>query len=644
LTTKLLFLGGFAVASSFACAGSAFAQRANENVVTSAEDAFGTRIGMDSVGLYDSRNARGFDPQLAGNMRIEGLYFDQQGNFGPRITKSQTMRIGLSAQSYAFPAPTGIADISLLEPADHTVISVGAQYQSIGPRMISGDVSTPLVGDKLSMLVSANKFEQRTEWAGRGSTYSVAGLLHISPSDTLLFIPFLYYNRSTKFEAQPSIFPGTPVLPPRIDRDIFFGQKWASNVNGNFNGGLIMRAAPWTDWRLQAGLFRSVGDRPKNFSILYRNTQSDGTANLDIISYPPLKSASTSGEFRASHVFTDGSFNHTVHMAVRGRDTQRVFGGGDTVNFGAATIGVYRELAEPVFNYGVRDKDSVRQISPGVSYVGQWAGIGEFSVGVQKSFYRRAFGKLGGALLTTRSKPWLYNGTVAVYPTASFAIYGSYTRGLEEFGTAPDNAANAGEPLPAAQTQQVDGGVRYRIKPGLSFMAGVFQVKKPYFGRNTANIYTNVGGLRHRGIEMSLAGQPVQNLTVVAGAVFLQARASGLAVDQGLIGNVSPGTSPRIFKTSFQYDLPWVSGLSVDTQIDINKSYYANRANTLRSPGEATVALGARYAFKAFGANATVRVQMQNVTNEYDWNADGASGKLSPTAPRRYSVRFAADF
>jgi len=639
-----LFLGAFAVAAPFVGAGSAHAQRAGENVVTSAEDAFGTRVGMDTVGLYDSRNARGFDPQLAGNMRIEGLYFDQQGNFGPRITKSQTMRIGLSAQSYPFPAPTGIADITLVEPADRTVVSIGAQYQTIGPRMVSGEVSTPLITDKLSMLVSANKFAQRTEWAGRGNTYSVAGLLHVTPNDKFLFIPFLYYNRSTKFEAQPSIFPAGTDLPPRIDRDVFFGQKWASNVNGNFNGGLIMRATPWTDWRLQAGLFRSVSDRPTNYSLLYRNTQSDGTANLDIISYLPLKSASTSGEFRASRVFTDGALRHTVHLAVRGRDTQRVFGGGSSVNIGAATIGVYQELAEPVFNYGVRDKDSVRQISPGLTYVGQWSGVGEFSVGLQKSFYRRNFGKLGGAFLTTRSEPWLYNGTLAVYPTAALAIYGSYTRGLEEFGTAPDNAANAGQPLPAAQTKQIDGGIRYRIKPGLSFMGGVFQVEKPYFGRNAANIYTDVGSLRHRGIEMSLAGKPVENLTVVAGAVFLQARASGLAVDQGLIGRVSPGTSPRIFKTSFQYDLPWVPGLSVDTQIDINKSYYANRANTLRVPSEATLALGARYAFTAFGTSASVRAQMLNATDEYDWNADGASGRLSPSAPRRYAVRFAADF
>ena len=58
--------------------GTALAQRADENVVTAAQDAFGTSIGTQSVGLYSPEDARGFNPQQAGNLRIEGLYFDQQ--------------------------------------------------------------------------------------------------------------------------------------------------------------------------------------------------------------------------------------------------------------------------------------------------------------------------------------------------------------------------------------------------------------------------------------------------------------------------------------------------------------------------------------------------------------------------------------
>ena len=534
-------LGCAAFIGAVAISNGAHAQRADENGVTSAEDAFGNKVGNDNVGLYDSRNARGFDPQLAGNMRIEGLHFDQQATFGSRLTRSTTMRIGLSAQSYPFPAPTGIADIHLMLPTNKTIISLSTEIPvPIGQRNVIAELSTPLITDKLGMVVSAKGDIRTSDWRGEGKGLITAALARWTPTEHVEPIPFAYYNQFFDEETQPYILPGGAFPPPRIDRSVFYGQNWALRRSNDFDAGLLMRSTPWKNWRLQAGLFRSVQDRPHNYVIFFRNTQADGTANLDILAYPSHTSGSTSGEVRASGVFSEGTFRHTVHIAVRGRDTTRLFGGGDTVSFGPSRIGVYQSATKPVYILGVRDKDAVRQATPGISYVGEWAGVGEFSVGLQKSFYHREFGPEGLTPATTRSRPWLYNGTLALHFSADLTAYGGYTRGLEEFGTAPENAANGGEPVPAGMTRQVDAGFRYRIFRRFNLMAGAFEVSKPYFDRDPVNIYTSVGNLRHRGIEMSLAGQPVKGLTVVAGVVFLQARVSGLPVDQGLIGDVPP--------------------------------------------------------------------------------------------------------
>lgn len=150
---------------------------------------------------------------------------------------------------------------------------------------------------------------------------------------------------------------------------------------------------------------------------------------MDIIGYPVHRSASNSGEVRASGVYSAGSFRHTAHIAVRGRDTKHLFGGGSAVNFGPVKVGVYRPVAEPVFNFGLRDQDAVRQITPGISYVGQWAAKAELSAGLQKGFYHRDFSRLSQTPVTTSSEPWLYNGTLAVYPLPSIALYAGYTRG-----------------------------------------------------------------------------------------------------------------------------------------------------------------------------------------------------------------------
>ena len=66
--------------------------RAGENAVTQADDAFGTSIGNEDVGIYNSFDVRGFSPTRAGNVRIEGLYYDQVWPLTSRVRRSTTIR------------------------------------------------------------------------------------------------------------------------------------------------------------------------------------------------------------------------------------------------------------------------------------------------------------------------------------------------------------------------------------------------------------------------------------------------------------------------------------------------------------------------------------------------------------------------
>ena len=642
---KKRLLTGATLLAAMAFAHTAAAQRAQENATTSADDAFGTQVGSESVGLYDMNKARGFSPQLAGNIRVEGLYIDVQGMFGIRLVKDVSMRIGLTAQSYPFPAPTGIADISLIQPADHTVVSAQYQYQNaFGFAMETVDISTPLIGDKLSMAGGINNITNYGDAHTSGRNFTFADSLRWRPTDNLEIIPFIYNTNAFRAETAPSVFIGGNALPPQFDRNVFYGEPWAAKRMDDQNYGVIVRGTPWQNWRLQAGLFHTKERRIENDVVFFRNVQPNGTGTLDILRYPEQFSGSYSGEVRASGVFTDGSFRHTIHFGVHGRDTVRRFGGGDDQSFGPATVGVFTPHGEPTFNFGVRDQDVVKQYTPGVSYVGQWARVGEFSVGLQKSFYHREFGKIGAATTTTTAQPWLYNGTLSVNPLADLTLYSGYTRGIEEFGVAPDNAANGGAPLPAKVTKQIDAGLRYRIMPGVNLLAGVFEVSKPFFERDTANVYTNVGSLRHRGIETSLSGKVIDNVTIVAGAVFLQPRVSGLPVVQGTLGRVPVGTPLHLMRLSVQYDLPQVKGLSLDTQLESIGALYADRRDTVKAPAANTVTVGMRYGFSVYGTNAYIRAQVFNLTNDYAWTGDPSSGRITPTQPRRYLVRLAADF
>ena len=223
------------------------------------------------------------------------------------------------------------------------------------------------------------------------------------------------------------------------------------------------------------------------------------------------------------------------------------------------------------------------------------------------------------------------------------AAYASFTRGLEESGTAPFSAVNGGEAMPAALTRQIDAGLRYAITPRLNFVAGVFQVEKPYFSLNAANVFGPSGQVRHRGIELSLAGRVIEGLTVVGGAVLLQPRVSGDAVDRGIVGRIPLGPRERFALITLQYQPVSWGGLGIDGQVTNNGGQVARTDNRLRVGGITQLNLGARYNFKLADVPASLRAQMQNVTNAFTWNVSN-SGSFSPRSPRRFYVTLAADF
>src|SRR4030095_15506146 len=118
---------GLLLLSTVGLSAPALAQRTGENAVTSAEDAFGTSVGNETIGLYSTDEVRGFSPAVAGNIRLDGLYMGGIVIGNQRIQSGSNVRVGLSAQGYAFPAPTGIVELALRpagdEPAFLSVLS-----------------------------------------------------------------------------------------------------------------------------------------------------------------------------------------------------------------------------------------------------------------------------------------------------------------------------------------------------------------------------------------------------------------------------------------------------------------------------------------------------------------------------------------
>jgi iron complex outermembrane receptor protein len=639
-------LYGSALSTVLLLSGTAFAQRANENAVTSAQDAFGTTVGNETIGLYDTNNARGFSPVNAGNIRLEGLYFDRQTGQRPltRWIAGSAVHVGLSAQSYPFAAPTGIANFNLRIPGDESVASVvltGGPFDQYGIE-VDGQHK---INDQFSVGAGIGYERIAWEWGSHSYNSSTALAVRWRPTDDIELIPFVNHAEIQDWEVRPFIYSGGAYLPPKFPRLNYYTQDWADWEENSTNYGLLSRFNIRDNWTLRVGAFRSLAQRLEDSLLFFNNTQPNGLADLSVLGDPYQEFGSYSGEARLSGVFTEGPRRHTLHFAFRGRDTKRIFGGGDTINIGPAFVGQTMKIPRPNFQFRPSNQDRAKQGTGGIAYEGLWKGIGEISFGLQKTTYNRTFQAPSVAAVKTKSTPWLYNGTLAAYVTEDLALYTSYTRGLEESGIAPDRAINRGEALPASLTEQIDAGVRYTVIPGMTFVSGVFEVKKPYYDVGPTGFFGNVGTVRHRGIELSLAGQVTEGLTVVAGAVLLQARVSGVLVDQGAIGNIPIGRQPLTARLNVQYGPKSWNGFSVDGQIEQVKEGYANITNTLKLPARTIVNIGGRYRFDIDGSPATLRAQVLNVTNSYGWSLGGSTAAWLASQPaRRFVASLAVDF
>jgi iron complex outermembrane receptor protein len=623
--------------------GPTFAQRAGENAVAAAEDAFGTSIGSESIGLYSPTSARGFSPSDAGNVRIDGLYFDQQAAPNNRVVSGSTVHVGISAQAYSFPAPTGIADLHLRVPGDipfvSAVVNLGP-YNSYGAEI---DAQAPVVAGKLSIGLGGSVMRQDADVGARHIEFMFGALAHATPNDSTTINAFWGRRQDCHYGYQPTLFTAGAYLPPRFPLRKYFGQEWDKGVCVESNFGLTGRVDLGDDWMLRAGAFRSLKNTTTSFGEFLRDIQPDGSGRYSIVGLPQQTLGSYSGEIRLSKIILDGPRRHTIDFALRGRDVRRNFGGTDLEDLGLGHLGI-RSLFAPIdFKFGPKNHDQALQGTGGASYDLFWSGIGELGVGVQKTFYHREVMQPGLPLNTTQSNPVLYNVAGNIFITKTLAVYGSYTRGLEEAGTAPQSAVNRGEAMPASLTQQVDAGLRYALTPRLSFVAGVFQVEKPYFNVNTSNVFGALGTVRHRGVELSVAGKLAEGLTIVGGTVLIEPRVSGDPVNRGVVGPVPVGPAPRFALVSLQYQVPAVQGLSIDGQVQNGSAQVARSDGKLYVPDWTQLNAGARYIFKMYTVPASVRFQAFNITNAYSWTVS-PNGSFSVKSPRNFRVTIAADF
>lgn len=644
-----------ALASIFALAalpGHALAQRAQENAVASADDAFGSTVGIEQTGIYSEQDTRGFSPAKAGNGRIDGVYYDPVGFMSVRLRYANVVRVGFAAEDYPFHAPTGIIEYRLRPYPEKLGASLGYNFMAFGGYIREADLRLPLIKDHLAYVGGVAQSDLRQS---DGSSNSAVGVAHrfIARVGGVEFAPFASLSWFTQNHVRPVTVVTGDTLPQIPETRRYLGQEWASGHYDNHQFGGVLKAAITRQLSLRAGLFHAKGNRPENYSEIYSLQPTlpgvvPTMASHVVISDPRHAIHSTSGEAQLALKLGNGRWSHRFIAGFRARDRLTQTGGSDVQVYpGTVPYGLPDPHPQPSFAFAVPNDGRVRQHAFLLGYTGRLQGVGLVNLGIQKARYRgTSRDGRSGLITSTSDDPWLYNASIGLDVSPSLAIFVGTEKGLEDSGTAPESAVNRNEQLPATRSVQYEGGMRWKFTGG-QLVVNMFQITKPYFSFDQNRTFSEVGTIRLRGIETSLSGHFGKRLQIVAGAVATQPRVINRRPGVG----ERPAGMPSLYvKLDANYHTDIFGGLTPTATF----SYTGRRAvgasalaslggKQLMVPGFASLDLGLRQSFKLGDTPMSFRALVYNVFDAASWKVVGPNSLLMEER-RRFNLTVTADF
>jgi iron complex outermembrane receptor protein len=630
----------FVFGVSLLLATEAGAQRAAENVVRSVSDAFGASVGDEQIGLYSTSDVRGFSPTAAGNVRVDGIFIDQQSGFSNRLISGSTIRAGLAAQGYLLPAPTGIADFALRRVAEEPVQSLIAQRSRYGGMLFAADLQArPMEGVELAFGVG---YEEDEEGNGTNDTAaSAGGNLRLTLGDDADVTLFADYVDEIENQLSQRYFTAGPYLPPSVTPLKYVGQPWAHFSGPRYNLGVLANYRPG-DWEYRLGAFRSSRDRDLQSNILYTDVMPDRSARRRSSLGPATSLVSDSLEARVTRYLYEGKRRHSLTLNLRALQRSRSYGGTVGVDLGAADIDEPVYFDRPEVAYGELSREAVDQQTLGLSYDLRWENTGQLNLGIQQSRYSREVAVPGSPdLATDDAEPVLFNVNANAPLGAGIVVYGGIVRGFEESPVAPVSAANQNEAPPAAETQQIDAGLRFAFGE-LTAVAGVFEIEKPFFGFDEDRFFGEQGTQINRGVELSLAGPVTEALQLVLGTVFYDVALTGDAVDSGVLADSPAGALSRTTTVNLDYRPPWAPGWSFDLGLTSRGEQNADSRGLVRIEPRTLLDLGLRRQFSLADNDVVIRGRLTNVFDEFAWDAESTGG-FRYIPPRALSVSLRMD-
>ncbi|GAA0200174.1 TonB-dependent siderophore receptor [Actinomadura yumaensis] len=267
---------------------------------------------------------------------------------------------------------------------------------------------------------------------------------------------------------------------------------------------------------------------------------------------------------------------------------------------------------------------------------------------IETKSYAYADGAFGSGYSSEAATP----AFALVYkPSDRVSLYANYAEALTPGVIAPAvvngvTVANGGEVLSPFRAEQAEVGAKYDAGT-FGGTLSVFRTTLPSaFFDPATRVYSDGGEQENRGVELTVYGEPIDGLRLIGGATWLNAevKRSLTAANEGKSAIGVPEVQTNL---NVEWDVPRLSGLTLEGRVVHTSAQAANAANTLELDAWTRFDAGVRYAFEAGGRPLTVRARVENVADEDQWVAVGGypgSNYLTLGAPRTLSLSISAEF
>ncbi|MDD1964861.1 TonB-dependent siderophore receptor [Pseudomonas putida] len=229
-------------------------------------------------------------------------------------------------------------------------------------------------------------------------------------------------------------------------------------------------------------------------------------------------------------------------------------------------------------------------------------------------------------------------------PTDTVSLYANRIEGLAQGPVASGtNITNLGEAFPPGRTKQLEAGIKLDMQT-FGANLGVFRIEKPTDGYVDATraLYVRDGEQVNKGIELSVFGEPVEGLRLMAGGTRMTSELKKTAGGTN-DGNHAIGVPTFQLNASVDWDIPGLEGAALSARMLRTGGQYADQANNLSLPTWNRFDAGARYKFKVDQKDLTLRVNVENITDKNYW-ASANGGYLSQGDPRLVKFSGTIDF